>query len=160
MLPTFQLGGFGRSRIPVAGGGGGGAHRYWRYVNILVSGSLMEISELRLYAGGSAIDTGATITSSTAPTFGSVNDLIDGNLFSRCYWAAGTVEDPAFWIEVDLGSAEEPDAIRIGGYDESSRYPTDIDVEYSDDGSSWTLQQSFSGLTYPGNYTLSGDLAL
>lgn len=151
-LNPFRFGG--------GGGGGAGAHRYWRYKNILIPGGLLEISELRLYAGGSAIDGSATITSSSLASFGSPTSLIDSDLFTRCYWTDAVVENPAFWIKIDLGSAIAPDAIRIGGFDESNRYPSDIEVEYSDDDSSWTSQQVFSGLTYPGNHTLSGNLLL
>jgi hypothetical protein len=151
LLNPFRFGG---------GGGGGPGHRYWRAVNFLVDGSFLEISELRLYESGSAIDGSVTLTASDAVDGGSLSNLNDTVLSTRAYWVAATAEAGGFYIEWDFGTNASPDALRIGGFDTTDRYPTDVDIEYSDDGSSWTLQQSFTGLTYPGNNTLSGSLTL
>jgi len=159
MLHVFQLGGFGRggSQSVPGGGGGGGSHRYWRFVGIAVpGGGFLEVSELQLFEGATQA-TGATLSSSSAPVFGAVADLADDNLSTRCYWTEAVAEDSAFWIQFDLGAGNDRpiDGFKQGGFDEANRCIEGCTLEFSDNASSWTALGSVSGLTYPGNFTLS-----
>lgn len=142
-------------RFEVAGGGGppGTAHRYWRFNGILVSGSLLEISELQPHSGG--VSTIPVFTSSDAPSGGALSLLIDGSLSTRVYWTEATAEAGGFYLKWDFGAPRVIDSVKLGGYDTSNRYPTGFELQYSDDNSSWTTQATISGLTYPGNNTLS-----
>lgn len=140
------------------GGGGGGsppatAHRYWRVNGIAVSGTLLEISELVPHSGG--VSTQVAFTSSDTPAGGSLPEMIDGSLSTRCYWSEATAEGGGFYLKWDFGAPRVIDGVKLGGYDTSNRYPSGFDLQYSDDNSSWTTQATISGLTYPGNNTLS-----
>lgn len=137
-----------------AGGGVGGAHRYWRINGISVSGGNFELSELRLFDGSVDL-TNITYTSSSVPTLALAN-LFDGSLATRCQWSQAVANDAAFWIKADFKVPRAIDVIKMGGFDTANRYPSQFDLQWSDDDSSWTTQASVTGLTYPGNNTLSG----
>lgn len=131
---------------------GGGTHRYWRWINIAVDGGYLEISELRV-VDGSGTRYAATMTASTAPDFGTLASLADSDTESRPYWAASTAEDSGFWIQADLGSAQPVAGMQVSSYDTSDRFPSDVTLQWSDDGSSWTTFGTWAGLTYPGDKT-------
>lgn len=158
MIPTLALGGLlslSKSGGGGGPGGGGGGHRYWRITNI-TTGALLEISELQLWFGGANVNGDATQTSSDVPAFNPLSALFDGLLTSRCYWPDSTVETgTSFWIKWDFGSNQEIDGFKQGGFDTSGRHITDCELQYSDNDADWTTAQTFSGLTYPGNNTLS-----
>lgn len=155
MIPTLQQG-MALGQQPAAGGGGGyGAHRYWRIRQMVTLITYLEVSEVQFHDADGRV--AGTLTASSAPDFGSVSDLNDNDLGTRCFWNATTTEDAGFWIAIDLGSAVDIHGVRLGGYDTEGRYPDGINFfEYSDNGSDWTDLGSVSGLTYPGNNTLSG----
>jgi hypothetical protein len=136
------------------GGGSGGAHRYWRINGIAVSGGNFELSELRLFDGSVDL-TQIEYTSSSAPTL-ALSNLFDGSLGTRCQWSQSVANDAAFWIKADFKVPRPIDVIKMGGFDTANRYPSQFDLQWSDDNSSWTTQASITGLTYPGNNTLSG----
>lgn len=135
-----------------ASAGGGSGHRYWRWSGISLTGSYLEISELRVVdAAGTRY--GATMTSSAAPGYASAQELADSDTHSRTYWAASTAEDSGFWIQADLGSAQPVAGMQMASYDTSDRYPSELTLQWSDDGSSWTTFGTWTGLTYPGDKT-------
>lgn len=152
--------------IAAAGGGTGGGgtpHRYWRMINMVIpggSGGRLEISELRLFDGTLAIDAGISIIASTAPDFGVVADAQDGDLTTRPGWPDTVVEVEAFSLKWDFGVGldESADGIKQGGYLISDRYLSGFEWQWSDDNSTWTSQALATGLTYPGNYTLSAEI--
>lgn len=133
--------------------------RYWRLVNIDVAagGSHLEISELRLFSDGVDVTANATISSSVSPDGFTLADLVDGNTNTRCFWTNNTAEDPSFWIQFDFGAgdATKVNGLKQAGFDTNNRYMAGFTVQFSDDGVSWTPLGTLSGLTYPGNNTLS-----
>ncbi len=134
-------------------------HRYWRIKNLTVPGTdLLEISEIQFLEGGSDVTSGATKTSSDAPT-GSLANLFDGSLSTAPYWTDATAESATFWIKADFGagSARRIDGIKQGGLDNSSRYISAFTLEYSDDDTTWVSAGTKAGLSYPGNNTLSSE---
>jgi hypothetical protein len=140
----------GRYTVPAT------AFRYWRVNSLTIpGGGFLEISELQLFIGASQ-QTGATVTSSDAPT-GLLSLLTDGNLTTRCYWTEAVAEGAGFWIKFDFGAGNDKaiDGVKQGGFDTSNRYIQAFSLQYSTDNSSWTTLGSKSGLTYPGNNTLS-----
>lgn len=145
-------------RFAAGGGGGGSTHRYWRWINFQIPGGYFEISELRV-VDGSGARYAATMTASTAPDFGTLASLADSDTESRPYWSAATAEDPGFWIQADLGSAQEVAGMQIASYDTSDRYPSELTLQWSDDGSSWTTFGTWTGLAYPGSKTWASVLA-
>ena len=97
----------------------------------------------------------ATVTSASAASFGSMNDLVDGDTNTRAYWPASTANDPGFYLQWDFG--QDPQAVtqvRQAGFDTSGRHITGFTIKYSDDGLTWTEQAVLSNLAYPGNNTL------
>ncbi len=139
-----------------------GDHRYWRIKSLSIpDGSFLEISELQLWGNDSGVSASlngsATITASTNPDFfGSFSSLIDGFNNTRCIWNKGTAENAGFSIKWDFGGTpRSPTGWKQCGFDTSTRYISAATWEWSDDNSSWTTAKSFSGLSYPGNETLS-----
>lgn len=135
--------------------------RYVRFRQIATSGYL-EISELQLFSG--ATQRSGAISASTAPLSGAATlaSLNDGSVSTRCYWSASTVAASDFAITFDFGSGNAYliDNFKQGGFDTSGRHIQGAIVESSNDGISWSLLKSVSGLTYPGSYTLSAPIAL
>jgi hypothetical protein len=126
--------------------------RYWRVNGITVTGVNLEISELQFFDSSTQVT--GTLASSSAPTLALTN-LSDGSLSTRCYWAAATANNAAFWISIDLGSAKLVTGVKQGGFDTNNRHMSAFTLQKSKDNSSWTTVGSVSGLAYPGNNTLS-----
>jgi hypothetical protein len=155
LLNPFVLGSGG-------GGGGIGAHRYWRIVNVTVPASdFLEIAEVQLLTGVTVVSEGKTYASNPVPdSVGALSLLFDGDLSTRVYWTAAHAEDPSFYLSVDLGSDTAVDGVKQAGFDNNSRYMDGFTLQYSDDNSSWTTATTKSGLTYPGNNTLSATYSI
>ena len=56
---------------------------------------------------------------------------------------------------MDLGSAFAVDGVIQGGYDTNGRHMSAFTLSYSDDGSSWTVVGSKTGLSFPGFFAAS-----
>lgn len=139
-----------------SGGGGSAAHRYWRFINLdVLDATFFEISELQLLVDATVVSEGKTYASSVAPDGLVIGNLFDGNTSTRCYWTITHAEDPGFYISIDLGSDMEVNGVKQAGFDDSARYMQGFTLQYSDDNANWTTATTKSGLTYPGNNTLS-----
>jgi len=135
--------------------------RYWRLVNIDVptAGSFLEISEFEFYEfDKAASNSEATVTAQTNPDVsGTLSQLVDNDTSTRPIWNKSTAENASFWIEWDFGIGNEKQIIyaRQAGYSDSGRFMEGFEVEYSDDGATWTSLVTQSGLSYPGHQTYS-----
>lgn len=154
-------GGMGAARpAGGGGGGGGGTHRYWRIQSIMMNGAgnNWELNEFQLLSGSTVLSA-PIVTASAAPAGGNIAALSDQN-------SSGSLGNVNFsslsglTISWDFGRSVQVDGIKLGAYDNSTRYPSGLTLQYSDDGSSWTSQGSVSGLSYPGNNTLSAFIAI
>ena len=68
------------------------AARYWRIVGIeTYAGGDLELSELHLYGASGRLDATATLTSTVAPTAGTLAALQDDNLGTTCRFAGAAV---------------------------------------------------------------------
>lgn len=136
--------------------------RYFRIkaCTVATGGANLTISELRLYNGGSPVDAGATVTSSSAPAAGALANLYDGNTATTASWTKATAEGAGFWIKWDagVGNTMVVSAIRIGGATDSQEYFNGLTIQQSHDNATWVDVHAVSGLAYPGNSTLSGDI--
>jgi len=144
--------------FPAAGGGGSGAgsHRYWRFVNLSVTdATFFEVAELQLLDGVTVVSGGKTYSSQVAPDGLALSNLFDGNLSTRCWWTKTHIEDTGFYIQIDLGSSMLVDGVKQAGFDDSARYMNGFTLQSSDDGSTWLTATTKTGLSYPGNSTLS-----
>jgi hypothetical protein len=131
--------------------------RYWRFAGIAITGTLLEISELQLFSAAT-LQTG-TITASDIPTFALTN-LTDASTSTRCFWTAAVATAGGFWIQLDLGTDVNITGVKIGSWDDSSRYPTAFRLESSPNGTTWTTITTKSGLVYPGGNALSALIAI
>lgn len=141
-----------------------GSHRYWRIAagfTLGGGGSNFGVTEIQLFYNGT--DQTIAFISQGIPSGGIeyAQRLVDGATgsgFASAYTAA-VFTDSAFYLRFDLrGSPAAIDTLKFAARDEASRYPTSFVFQYSDDGSSWTTQATISGLSYPGNDTLSAGI--
>lgn len=140
-----------------SGGGGGGPHRYWRMrAFTLPGGSFLEITEAQFHDSGGRVI--GTLSSSDVPAFGSVANLNDNDTTSgsRAFWSTATAEAPGFYIAIDASTPVEVTGVAFAPDNNATRFPgTGVEVQYSDDNSSWTSAGTTGTISYPGNNTLS-----
>lgn len=138
----------------VSGAAGGGAptgHLYWRARSLSRSGSNsnLELSEFQFHSAAGRITGTLTITGGT-----SIANWNDNSLASAAFVSDGA--QPAYSIQIQCASPEILTGIRIGAFDQETRFPTAIGhVEYSDDGTAWTRVGGVASIAYPGNNTLT-----
>ncbi|HYE35515.1 phage tail protein [Methylocaldum sp.] len=128
------------------------SHRYWRLRAWTDLSGYLEVSEIQLWSGGANQNAAATVSSNPVPNGGALADVLDDNTSTRCYWT--DVSLPIITWDFG-GSGIVIDGVKLGGFDNGSRYPTGFTLEYSDDNANWSLKAAPSGLTYPGHNTLS-----
>jgi hypothetical protein len=136
--------------------------RYWRIVGVgTVGGGDLELSELRIYSGGSVVDAGATLTASIAPASGSTADLADGSAAAPVIWTRAQYGAPGFALTWDFGSGSGVDnpAFVFGSGASRSTFLFDFVCQRSDDGLSWVQYGAATSVTYPGAaaFTALGD---
>lgn len=133
------------------------AHRFCRIRGLTVPGSFFEVSELQPWGGGVNLNSLATKTATNAVEGGTFAALFDGNLGTRGYWPQSVAQNAGFSVTWDfgVGTEQEVTGFKQGGFDTADRYMTAFTLEWSDDNSAWTAIGSKTGLTYPGNNTLS-----
>ncbi len=128
-----------------------GARRYWR-INVTLnngSASNWSLTEVvfRTVPGGPQVATGGTASASTTLGGYPASNAFDGNL-SNLYVATQSTG----WLQYDFGAsnlvaiAEIAIVSRFDGFQTDS--PRDFQVQYSDNGSSWTTAWSVTGQTF------------
>ncbi|MBN9411334.1 MAG: discoidin domain-containing protein [Burkholderiales bacterium] len=130
------------------------AARYWRVSAFeSVGGGDLSLTELQLWDAAGRVDTTATITSSHAPSGGSLAALSDGDTSASATWSALDVSGAApFWIQWDLGSTGSADALSvlIGSGLLQELFPYSFVLSYSTDGIGWVGLYEALGVTWPG----------
>lgn len=134
-----------------------GAHRYWRvYItaygggpNLLIQGG----GGFRTVAGGSYISfspASNTTASSYATTPASYPPWQAWETVTSNAWQTPASPSMPQWNRVDLGTAYSVVEIVLGGPASAftDRCATALDIQYSDDDSTWVTVKSFSGLTW------------
>lgn len=140
MIPTFQIGQFGRASYVAPASSG---HRYWRLnatanANGGASGNLaLSEVELRESIGGADV-TGSGTASASTTTEGSASQAFDNN--SSTYWAASAGSG---WLKYDFGVGQSKNIVEIAitsraGGTWHIQAPRDFSLEWSDDNSTWT----------------------
>ena len=130
------------------------AHRYWRVrsSDTAIGGEYLAFAEVEMKSAFAGADLTAGKTVSASATAGGAyvpGSAIDNN--ASTFWTTGATAPPVggHWYAVDFGAGGDVDIVEItlqvrpDGYRED---PLNLFVEYSDDGSTWTLQYSLSGL--------------
>lgn len=123
------------------------SHRYWRiYITETRTGdqwwaTLAEI-DLRGSSGGADIASGGTASASSYDLGG--GGRVPANAFDNSastLWVSLVDELGPQWIAYDLGSSQNVAEVMLQSGDTSgraARAPRDFEVQWSDDGSSWT----------------------
>lgn len=136
--------------------------RYWRLVGISTrDNGPLELSELRLYVNGALADAGAAITSTIAPSSGSLAELKDGSAASLVSWPYASYSAAGFALVWDFGAGQGVEAVvvRLGSGSSEGRYIRSLLVQSSNDGLTWVEGWASCDLSYPGANTL-GPLSL
>lgn len=131
------------SRFAAAGGGGAGAHRYWRVRGITYNGNPMGCAELELRTaiGGATVCTGGTAFASTNYDGSLIpSHAFDGNATDGHEWAASGINNE--YIGYDFGAGNDKAIVEV-------RYvarqlfgvqsPNGAVLEYSDDNVTYTI---------------------
>ena len=127
------------------------AHRYWRLYVTAVDGSTeyASVGEFALFSesiGGTNLAVGKTATQSGNQVIGSAANAIDGDGGTE----AGSSFPLPWWLAVDLGSGGAADIKRFEISAQRvvpNRSPKDFKIQWSDDGTTWTDQATFTGQT-------------
>lgn len=135
------------------------AARYWRVVGVeTYAGGDLELSELHLYGASGRLDATATLTSTIAPTAGTLAALQDDNLGTTCRFAAAAVRASGFALVWDLGAGNTADAlgVRLGAATQAT-FMAGCTLQNSPDGAEWTRSAAFARYEWPGVgvYTLA-----
>ena len=129
------------------------AARYWRIVGVeTYSGGDLELSELHLYGASGRLDAAATLTSTIAPTAGTLAALQDDNLGTTCRFAAAAVRAGGFAIAWDFGAGNTADGVglRLGASADQSAFMAGCTLQYSTDGAQWQWLAEFARYAWPG----------
>jgi hypothetical protein len=124
-----------------------GSHRYWR-VNILTSGNGADTGmaecEFRSSAGGADLtgNTGGSVIFSTQLNTGSfaAANAFDNNTSTN--WCSSGMNAAGEWIGWDFGAGNAYNIIEVAfscRSDFVSDAPKNFNIEYSDDGSTWSI---------------------
>ncbi len=127
-------------------------HRYWR---IKISGqnsSFNSMSELRLqsYADGANLSRIATMSANSVYGTGyEASKAADG--LGNTIWHSNITTEGNGWIAADMGDGNAVDIDFVGITPRNDGYPvnefTGFELQYSDDGSSYTTAQTVTGIT-------------
>lgn len=131
------------------------AARYWRAVGLqAVGGGALELSALHLYVGGARVDAAAALTSTIAPSGGTLALLQDDNLVTTARWL--DVSAPGFALVWDFGSgnAQDVSAVRLGSGALYAEWLETVTLQYSSDGMAWATLGTVLAFSWPGVNTL------
>lgn len=133
-------------------------HRFWRLTGICTGGNgTLALSEARLYEAGALADSSATLTATMAPATGVMSSLRDEESSDMVTWPYTVYSQPGFALVWDFGSGFGVDAaaLRLGAGSAESTFPLDLVLQYSEDGLSWTTFESYTGVGFPGVWTMT-----
>lgn len=128
------------------------AARYWRLVAIEAHGGAdLEMSALHLYDAAGRADGTATLTSTIAPTAGTLAALQDEDLASTCRFAAAAVRASGFALVWDLGAGNSADVIgpQLAG-PALATFLASCTLQCSNDGLLWQGVANFVRFDWPG----------
>ena len=127
------------------------AARYWRIVGVqAVAGGDLELSELHLYGPSGRVDAGATITSSHAPTVGTLAALADGSTATGCTFASDAVRAAGFYVMWSFASDTEAFGVRPGSGASKDKYLERLHLQYLDTTGVWVTAFAFGKFQWPG----------
>jgi len=131
------------------------AHRYWR-LNITMAASGSGVSGITIAEcimavtiGGSQVATSGTASANSTNGSNVASRAFDGNVSTN--WASlaiNTIGSAQLQYDFGSGVARDLAEVRITGPASSlTTAPRDFTIEYSDNGSSWTVAHTVTGQT-------------
>lgn len=125
------------------------AHRYWRLFCRVNAGDssftgLTEV-QMRTTSGGANVCSGGTAISTGTIQAGSAAQCFDGNTTTTLIQWSGNGAGSGFSVGYDFGSGNDKDVVELVVWtdkDAAARGFSEFDVQYSDDGSTWTTSWS------------------
>jgi hypothetical protein len=134
-------------------------HRYWRLANmdVSISGDRPFLSYWQLYDSKNALGTNYGTTTQVSggwqdasyPFSGVCPPYLDQTGWGQ--FGRSDAQIAANYIQFDLGSAIAIQSVEIRWYTGANYWSPDIDVQYSDNGSSWTTQKAITGMAAKSN---------
>lgn len=131
----------------------GGSHRYWRFRNPGGSnnGNYISCAAVRFYANSiGATDIAPTATPTASGIYGAGYEATKCNdVNNASYWYSSNLSNS--WLMLDFGSGN---AFPLDHFDwqieptASNSGPKDLYIEWSDDGTTWSLEFGVAGLTW------------
>lgn len=113
------------------------------------------MSELRLYSAATLADAAATITSTHAPTSGSVDNLKDDSPLASVTWPAAVARAAGFAIGWDFGVATDISHCVIGSGASVDKFPARFTLQSSANGFDWVTLATPDTIKWPGGNGLT-----
>lgn len=130
------------------------AHRYWRAIALSSLLGPLQLSQFQLRSSGGRVDTSAGITSSAAPTSGTLTDLQGTTTTPTVEWSAAAAA--VLILQWDFGgSPQDIVDIRLGSAASYYTFLRGLRLDYSDDGVTWTMGLRYASVMWPGPRTLT-----
>lgn len=129
------------------------AARFWRVVGVeTYAGGDLELSELHLYGASGRVDAAATLTSTIAPTAGTLAALQDDDTGTACRFSERAVRAQGFALVWDFGGAPADVAsLRFGAADDIGLFAEALILQSSSDGLQWATVTTTDGrYAWPG----------
>ena len=133
------------------------ASRFWRLAAIYYEdATTLHLSELALYSAGSRVDGAATLSSSIAPSTGSLVALQDGDAETSCRFTTGHRSLSLTW---DFGSPVDVDAISVRSTTQQG-YISHAALQTSEDGVMWSDVKIVGKFPWPGTWADTGPILI
>lgn len=152
MTTPAYVGAIAASQQSVSAAPGAGLHRYWRVLVTAIEGgySRIGIAEIEFWSRRYAQRASGTYSTSgsLANAGAAFNGVRESGANAVVYWISNTGD---IWLQVDAGAGNEFDLAAVviwrAGFTASASgsHIAAFDVQYSDDGASWTTLWSESG---------------
>jgi hypothetical protein len=134
--------------------------RYWRVVGLETYGGDLELSSLQLHDAVGRVDAPATLTSSQAPSAGSLANLQDGNTATTCGFTAAQLALPSFAISWDFGAPTDVIALVPASGPTQTKFLAKAILQASADALTWVTFYYYDRLAWPGVSTLASVVAV
>lgn len=124
-----------------------GSHRYWRLrINSVTSDSGVTILELEFRTTSGGADQTGSGTASASSTFSGApaSNAFDNSIATN--WSSDFSNTWPQSISYDFGAGvyKNIGAVLFTPFGNLARAPTNLDLQYSDDGTTWTTKQNFT----------------
>jgi hypothetical protein len=132
------------------------AHRYWRIKATTTNGTepnIVAVAEVEMYtsATGADVCTGGTALSDSNGYGTAASGAFNNTYGDTSLWICNNTGTAAY-IGYDFGSGNDKDIVQVGIWPRPSTWyyqaPQGFDIQYSDDGSSWTTSYSITGVSW------------